>query len=172
MCCCAKSGPIAEEWKDALPAVEQVVKKELHFVGAPNAIRISATGDVTGGGKPEALIDLGCCGAHTDEMTVMRMQNGKPILALFLANHGKASPMTFSAGASVMHGADVELLPDKRAVFAVHWDMSSDGKRVASCTGEAYRWNTGSETFELNRQLSWSLAQDFCKTFNVRLVTR
>jgi hypothetical protein len=156
-----------------LPTVQEIVKKELRGeAGGPNPIRIYQTDDVTGDGKPEALIDLGCCGAYANEMTVMRMEGGKPVLALFQANPGRASPMTFLAGASVMHGADVELLPDKRAVFAAHWDRSRDGKGVASCTGEAYRWNAGSESFELDGQLSRSLARDFCMTLSTRLVTR
>ena len=101
------------------------------------------------------------------------MQDGKPVLALFRGgSDGKALPMTFLAGASVMHGADVQLLPEKQAVFAVHWDMSNDGKRMASCAGEAYRWNAGSQRFDLSKELSRSLSQDFCKTLSARLVTR
>jgi hypothetical protein len=81
---------IAEEWKAVLPTVQEIVKKEFRDEArGQNPIRIYLTDDVTGDGKPEALIDFGCCGAYTDEMTVMRMEDGKPVLALFQANHGR-----------------------------------------------------------------------------------
>ena len=45
---------------------------------------------------------LGIYGASTDEMTVMRIENGEPVVARFRGQDGKVSSMVFLEGASVM----------------------------------------------------------------------
>jgi hypothetical protein len=146
-----------------MPDVREIVRKEFPMPDSQNPVIIQATADVTGDGTPEALIDLGCCGAYTDEMTVMRMEDGKPVLALFRGSDGKISKRTFLDGASVIHGASVKLMPDRQAIFAGYWDMKSDGNRLGSCSGEAFRWNAEAKTFDFNLKLNGSLVQDFCK---------
>ena len=164
-----RMGPVAPEWTAVLPAVRAIVGKEFPMPESQNPVKIWITADVTGDGTPEAVVDLGCCGAYTDEMTVMRMEDGKPVLALFRGRSGKVSTMTFLDGASVMHGAQVKLMSDKQAVFTANWDLSDDDKHVLSCTGAAYRWNAGTKSFDLSTQLSRSLSQDFCENLSRRM---
>jgi len=151
------------DWKSILPEVQSVVKKEFPDAGAHYPVSISRVADVTGDGTSEALIDFGCCGAYTDEMTVMRIEHGTPVVALFRGKDGKVSSREFLEGASVMHGAAVELDTTEHAVFSVYWDMNSDGIKLARCGGEAYQWNAASKRFDYNGRLSDRLTKVFCK---------
>lgn len=82
-------------WEDTIPRLRPVLKRafpreriEEHY-----PIRIVQTADITGDGIPEALVYLGTGGAATDEVTVMRMQGDRPVVALFRRADGKVSPI-------------------------------------------------------------------------------
>ena len=160
------------DWNSILPEVQSIAKKEFQNAGAHYPVSISRVADVTGDGTSEALIDFGCCGAYTDEMTVMRIEHGTPVVALFRGRDGKISSREFLEGASVMHGATVELDTTEHAVFSGYWDMNSDGTKVARCGGEAYRWNAASKRFDYNGQLSDRFAKDFCRNIKAQLPLR
>jgi len=158
-----RMGPVTPEWTAVLPVVRETVGKEFPMPESPNPVKISTTADVTGDGTPEALIDLGCCGAYTDDMTVMRMEDGKPVLALFRGKDGKVSTMLFSDGASVMHGAAVQMIRTEHAVFSAVWNMNDDGTKMHDCGGEAFRWDTTTKVFTFDQRLSAKLSREFCK---------
>ena len=151
------------DWTSILPEVQTVAKNKFPDAGTHYPVSISRVADVTGDGTSEALIDFGCCGAYADEMTVMRIEHGKPVVVLFRGRDGKISSREFLKGASVMHGAAVELDTTEHAVFSGYWDMNSDGTKVARCGGEAYQWNARAKRFDYNRRLSDKLTKDFCR---------
>ena len=153
----------AVDWKSILPEVQTIAKREFADAGAHYPVSISRVADVTGDGTSEALIDFGCCGAYAHAMTVMRIEEGKPVVALFRGRDGKIASTEFLEGASVMHGAAVELDTTEHAVFSVYWDMNSDGIKLARCGGEAYQWNAAAKRFDYNRRLSDRLTKDFCR---------
>jgi hypothetical protein len=157
------------DWKSILPVVQSVAKKEFRDAGGYYPVSISRVADVTGEGTSEALIDFGCCGAYAHAMTVMRIEEGKPVVALFRGRDGKVASTEFLEGASVMHGAAVELDAIEHAVFSAYWDMKSDGTKVASCGGEAYQWNAAAKRFDYNRRLSERLTKDFCRKIRTQL---
>jgi len=126
------------------------------------SIGIFKTADITGDGVPEALVYLGTGGASTDEMTVMRMEDHKPVLAVFRGRDGKVSPVVFLEGASVTHTDGVELLPEQHAVHAIHYNYSGNGK-LHQCGGEAYTWNAQSKTFDYNSALTKNLTKATCR---------
>lgn len=108
-----------------IPAVRQVLKAEsarnpVEFGGIErsSSIAVSNTADVTGDGVPEALVYLGTGGASTGEMTVMRIEDHRPVLAEFKRKNGKVSPAVFLKGASVTHSNAVFLLPKQHAVYS------------------------------------------------------
>lgn len=166
------NAPTAVNWKAMLPAVQEAAKKEFADAGGYYPVSISRTADVTGEGTSEALIDFGCCGAYADEMTVMRIEDGKPVVALFRGKDGKVSTMVFLEGASVMHGASVQMIPAEHAVFWWCWDMNSDGTKVAACGGSAYRWDAAAKRFDFNGPLSKRLTRDFCQKTRAELTSR
>jgi hypothetical protein len=151
----------AVDWKAMLPIIQETVKKEFSEIGKDNVVTIASTGDVTGMGTTEALIDLGCCGAYTHEIVVMRMEDDKPVFARFRGQDGKVSTIVFASGSSVRNGEDVEILPKEHAVYAAHWQADDRGK-LSRCTGEGYVWNDASKTFDFDRALSRKHAGDHC----------
>ncbi|WP_035354597.1 hypothetical protein [Edaphobacter aggregans] len=155
----------AVNWKALLPAVQKAVNKEFPEAGQHYAVTLSTTSDVTGMGTTEALIDIGCCGAYTHEVVVMRMEDDKPVFARFRGRDGKISTMVFLAGASVRNGEAVELMPKEHAVYAGHWKTNDQGK-LSNCTGEGYAWDEVSKTFNFNLTLSRSLTKDFCSAID------
>ena len=111
---------------------------------------------------PEALVYLGTGGASTDEMTVMRMEDHTPVLAVFIDRAGKASPVVLLEGASAMHGNGVQLLPEQHAVYAFHYNYGGNGK-LDHCGGEAYTCNAQTKIFNFNTTLTKKLTQITCR---------
>jgi hypothetical protein len=157
------------DWQSILPEVQSAAKKEFRDAGGYYPVSISRVADVTGDGTSEALIDFGCCGAYAHAMTVMRIEEGKPVVALFRGRDGKVASTEFLEGASVMHGAAVELDTTEHAVFSGNWDRKSDGTKLASCGGEAYQWNAAAKRFDYNGRLSERLSKDFCRKIRAQL---
>jgi hypothetical protein len=151
-----------------IPAIREALKSESgrnpEFGGIEEnySIRIGNTANVTGEGASEALVYLGTGGASTDEMTVMRIEHGKPVLVVFMGRDGKVSPMVFAEGASVMHTNGVDLLPREHSIYAIHYNYSSNGK-LDQCEGEAYTWNSHAKTFDYNLSLTKKITQTSCR---------
>jgi hypothetical protein len=131
------------DWQAMISIIRSVLKNDPEFRGIEQpyySIGIKRTADITGKGVTEALVYLGTGGASTDAMTVMRIENGEPVVARFRGRDGKVSSMVFLEGASVMHPDGVEMLPEQHAVYSLHYNYGSNGK-LRECTGEAYQWN-------------------------------
>jgi hypothetical protein len=95
-------------------------------------------------------------------MTVMRIENGEPVVARFRGRDGKVSSKVFLEGASVMHTDGVEMLPEQHAVYSLHYNYGSNGK-LRECTGEAYQWNPDTKLFDYNHRLGKKLTHDTCR---------
>ena len=154
-------------WEAMIPAIQQAIDTEStrnrEFAGIDGrAIAIDETRGVTGDGVPEALVYLGAAGASTDQFTVMRIEDHRPVLAIFRARDGKVSPMIFLRGSSVMHGNSLDLLPQHHAVYASHYIYGADDK-LQQCGGEVYAWNGRSKTFDYDGRLSKKLAKATCR---------
>jgi hypothetical protein len=118
--------------------------------------------DITGDGIPEALVWLGTGGASTSALTLMRIEDGRPVVALSKSREGKTEPLVLLEGASVMHSDIVDLLPKEQAVFHFSSQYMGDG-RLGPCDGAAYRWNSHTKTFDYDSRLSTRLTQDYCR---------
>jgi hypothetical protein len=145
------------DWKGMIPAIRSALKAKFPDQGVEEhysigILRPAEIADVTGDGVSEALVWLGTGGATTSEMAVMRIENDKPVVALFKARDGKISPMTFLRGAGVLHGDNVQMLPEKRAIYSSHYSYDGSGK-LDECTGEAYTWNFHDKMFVFNLRM-------------------
>ncbi|HEX3354178.1 MAG TPA: hypothetical protein VHS34_15265 [Terriglobales bacterium] len=125
-------------------------------------IRITETADITGDGVPEALVYLGTGGAYTDELTLMRVKNGKPVVARFKQKKGGVSPLIFLSGSSVRHQESVKMLPDRRAIYSMSSETDDSGRK-AKCGVVAYEWTAETQTFDWNRSLSGQLTESNCR---------
>src|ERR1039457_2955668 len=161
--------PVAKRWQSVIPAIQEVLKAQFpdEQPYAVGILRVSHIGDITGDGVGQALVFFGTGGASTNQLTLMRMEDGKPVVAIFKDRAGKISPKVFVEGASVMHTDSVELLPQEHAVYSIHYNfagLNPDGvQKVHECGGEAYQWNPHTSTSDYNRRLSERLTQDYCR---------
>jgi hypothetical protein len=109
------------------------------------------------GGLSVALVDWCRGGAYTDWIVVMNIEDGKPVFSRFINAHDKVEPVQFAQGASEMHGADVQLAPEKNVIYGVQWDNDQKVRDV-----NAYVWNQKTRAFKLNMELSKHAAQTHC----------
>lgn len=125
-------------------------------------VRIVQTADITGDGVPEALVYLGEGGAYTDYVTVMRIEGGKAVVALFKEANGKVSTRIFLQGASVKHGESVRMLPDKHAIYAMSTSADDYGKQT-ECGVGAYQWDAQHRLFVWGKLLSKQIGKTECE---------
>jgi hypothetical protein len=155
-------------WESLIPTIRTVVGPT--FLGMrveeSGSLSILQKNDITGDSVPEALVNLGSGGAYTSYLTLMRVENDKPVAAQFKQKDGKVSPLMFLAGASVMNGESVAMLPDKNAIYAGHWSRVVSGTSFGSltnCSVEAYQWNSQTRNFDFNLSLSNEVRPGFCQ---------
>jgi hypothetical protein len=85
-------------------------------------------------------------GAYTSDLALIQLIGGKPVLAHSKDRTGSFFTPGFLEGASVQNGEATKLLPEKHAVYAIHWNTDNSG-RLAACTVDAYvmgreKWHT------------------------------
>jgi hypothetical protein len=141
-------------WQPLVPSIPLVLKQAFpnERIEDNHPVRLVETADITGDGIPEAVVDLGEGGAYTDYVTVMRIEEGKAIVALFKEADGKVSGYFFQ-GASVRHGESVRMLPDKKAVYSMSTSTDDYG-REDTCGVGAYQWDARRRVFVWNKLLS------------------
>lgn len=154
------------DWNSLIPSMRTVLKQafpnegieDMHSIGVYKKV------DITSDGISEALVNLGTGGATTGFLTLMRIENNKPVVALFKQKDGKVSHLIFSAGSggSGRYGSTVEMLENKNAVYSAGY--SKYGESTDSCLVEAYKWNSQTKIFEYNANLSNEIQQTYCQT--------
>jgi hypothetical protein len=105
------------DWKKLIPAIREVLKDDSQPEEKNEGLYVRSEVDITGDGIPEALVNLGRGGAYTDYLAIMRLQNGRPVAAMFKEPNGKTLPLGFAEGASVRNTITVKLRPESHAVF-------------------------------------------------------
>lgn len=160
--------PKQVDWQSLIPAIQLELGPEFSDVKVEErgSLSIYQSVDITGDNVSEALVDIGSGGAYTEYLTLMLVKNGQPAVAEFKQEDGKISPLLFLVGASAMNGEDVEMLPEKNAIYSGHWSGTVQGNsfgNLTDCGVEAYQWNDSVKIFEFNAGLSEEIRPDFCR---------
>jgi hypothetical protein len=142
------------KWQALIPSIESSFAREGHKCPAEDShIGIIDAADFhVPDGPSVALVDWCRGGAYTDWIVAMQIEDGKPVLSRFTNADGKADPVEFLQGASVMHGANVKLVPEKNAIYGINWD--NDQEMHLSCGANAYVWNPKTKAFRLDKELT------------------
>ncbi len=156
----------AVDWASLASDIQVLLKKQefsgMVEVGRPKyPENFVQKADITGDGIEEALVGFGS-GAYMGYLTLIQIENGKPVVAQFKQKDGKISSLMFLDGASVRNGARVAMLPEKNAIYSGSWGTDDYGK-VNNCSLDAYQWNSKTNTFDFNITLSNELKPDFCR---------
>jgi len=151
-------------WQALQPDIEQSLAKEAIWKDCDKrerAIRIDQSADVTGNGAPDAIVEYCHMGAYTSDAVVMRLVNGKPVIARFREENGQIDNGGFLEGASAMHGEGVSLLSEEHAVYAIHWDTYSQGE-LSACSVRAFTWIEKTSTFEWDPSVASHVSSREC----------
>jgi len=146
------------DWKALTPQIEAALGSRYSDCDENSRwIDVLKTADI---GVPVAFVAYCHMGAYTSDIAVVRLENGKPVPAVFRRS-GKTIDPEMLDGSSVRNGTGVELFPDQHAVFSVAWHTDDDGK-VDGCSGTAYAWNRKTQTFDADDALSKILSNREC----------
>ncbi len=152
-------------WQNKLGEVTVALKRDLARPNLGNVRPISilrGDTDVTGDGIPEALVYTGDAGAYTDELAVMRLEEGKVVTALYKQKDGTTGPFLVSSGASALNQLDYGMVSEKNAVYQTEVMRNSNGT-ISLCSLDAYVWNGQSKIFEYSLSVSKDLEPGYCK---------
>lgn len=91
------------------------------------------------------------------------------MLAPFRKKNRKRVDVGFGEGASVMHGMDAKLVPEKNAIYGIQWD-NDENLHLTTCALTAYVWDAKEKTFDLNPGLSKKARASYCETLQAKLL--
>lgn len=154
------------DWNSLIPSIRTILKQT--FPNEPieesRSISVYKEVDITGDGIPEGLVNLGTGGATTDFVTLVKVENNKPIAPLFKQKDGKISTLIFTSGSggAGRYGSDANLIENKNAIYSTHYFAYNENND--SCGAEAYQWNPQTKLFEFNASLSSEAGQNYCSS--------
>jgi hypothetical protein len=159
----------AVDWKDLTPQTQAALGDTYLMCNRNSRMtEIGQTADITGDGIPEAIVAYCRQGPFTSIVTLMTLDDGKPVLARFRSSKGKPMDPAFVVGASIKDGEGVKFLPFKHAVYDIQWHIDK-AMKMDKCTVDAYVWNAGSGTFDQNESIGKEIATSECTRLSDQL---
>jgi hypothetical protein len=158
-----ESAEIVVEWRNMTAQITDVLSESGvqcpdELISGPSPVQ---TGDITGDGVPEALVEYCHMGAYTSDFVLMSLERGTPVLAHFRNKNKETIPVEFLRGASVRNGENTTLLPQQHAVYAIHWHTDDSGI-LETCTVDAFVWNPKGKTFDQSSRISKGIERSEC----------
>ena len=158
------------KWRAVITKIERTLTKGPNSC-EPGTIRAVPIDAAQFEGSSFALVDVCPLGAYTELIDVMRFDANQPVLARSRRD-GHQVAIGFSRGASVMHGKDVKLVPEKHAIYDISWDndgMDSEGTaHLEKCAVDAYVWSAKARVFDYDPELTHQATRDYCQTLGQR----
>lgn len=160
----ARAAELAK-WRTLIPTIGSVLTRQGSTCpGERMQVGIVDAADLAG--RDVALVDFCQGGAYTDWIVAMQLVAGRPVFARFRKANREVD-LGFAQGASVMHGKDAKLVPEKRAIYDISWDNDGlDDKGIVQlekCVVDAYAWNTQSKTFDWDAKLTKQATRSYCE---------
>jgi len=155
--------PVIAKWQALIPKIETLFQRRRYKCPMPpeqSQMGIVDAGDFRAG-LSVALVDWCHGGAYMDWIVAVQLEGNEPVLSRFTNPDGSVENVEFLQGASVMHGADVKLAPEKNAIYGIHWD--NDQQMHLTCGAGAYVWNRKMRAFRLAAELSKQATRTYCQ---------
>ncbi len=153
-----------EKWRTMLPKIKSILEAQGSSC-EPGSVRASVLDAADFLGTSFALIDVCPLGAYTELIDAMRRDGNQPVSARFRKGRHTVA-IGFSRGASVMHGKDVKLVPEKRAIYDISWDNdgtdSAGTVKLHKCLVDAYIWNSKAGVFDYDPKLTAQATRSYC----------
>lgn len=152
-------------WQAIIPEIQAALEQHPSSCQS-GTVRATPLGAADFAGKSFALIDVCPLGAYTELIDVMQLDGNRPVFAHF-RKEGHKLRLGFSRGASAMHGKDVQLVPDKHAIYNVSWDNDGLDQSgiigLQKCVVDAYVWNTKYQVFDYDAKVTKGATQNYCR---------
>lgn len=150
------------DWNTLIPKIEEVLGAGKNFKNCPDKFRrVDLVQATDFSGVPIALVEWCHMGAYTSDSAILRLEAGEPLVVQLRDQYHKAAEFSLLRGASVRNGADVQLLPEKQAVYVANWHTDDSGA-LDSCSVGAYVWVPRTNSFDFDGKLSRDLTQSEC----------
>jgi hypothetical protein len=160
---------IAEKakWQALIPTIEGVLIRQGSTCPGQR-MRVGIVDAAHVAGHSIALVDFCPGGAYTEWIVAMQLEADQPVLARFRKANRKIADLGFAQGASVMHGKDVKLVPEKQAIYDFSWDndgLDNEGiVKLEKCVVDAYVWDAKSKTFDWDAKLTKQSTRSYCQS--------
>lgn len=167
---------VTTDWNSYLPAIHEYFESTSTLaelgprfarldIGSSTPISIYTNVELTGDDISEAIVDVGPIGTSSSHaLTVMRLEQDEPVVALFTQAGDETQPMVFIHGINRYSGTAVGAIAEKRLVFYGGWLREENNPDTfESCALKAYVWNEGEKSFVLNGDMSTELVPTFCE---------
>lgn len=165
----AAPGPPALDWKALAPQIQEVLGDSYSMCNRYSRITDSVqTGDITGDDVVTAIVAYCRTDVYTSDVTVIRVEAGKPALGRFRDSKGKPINPTFKTGASIKNGEGLKLLRARHAVYDIQWHIDK-AMKMDQCTVAAYVWSPSSGTFDQNEAVSKEIGNSECSRLSEQL---
>jgi hypothetical protein len=164
--------PAVTKWQALIPRIKNVLARQGHGYECPRqwAIGILDAADFPSADHVSvALVDWCAGGAYTDWVVAMQLENDQPVLSRFRGANGEVLDLGFGQGASVMHGLDVKLVPEKSAIYGMSWD-TDECLHLTSCAVNAYVWNSKDKAFGFDSQLTTQNTESYCQELQKQFI--
>lgn len=150
------------DWSTLIPKIEEVLSADNRFDKCPEKFRhVDLVQTANLAGAQIALVGWCHMGAYTSDSAVLRLKAGEPVVVQLRDQYHKPTEFSLLRGASVRNGADVQLLPEKQAVYVANWHTDDSGA-LDSCGVGAYVWHPRTNSFDFDSKLSGDLTQSEC----------
>lgn len=162
----------AADWEALIPQIQQALGED--WAGCHpdhRAVSIVDSGVLKQYGVPVALVDYCQMGAYSDDLALIWLEDGKPVLARFRDEHGKPAGIALQNGSSVIHGSAAILLPQEDAIVGISWVTNSNESDcwVEKCEGKSGIWNPQTKTFDITPVVSPRLVDRECRKLRQEL---
>jgi hypothetical protein len=162
-----KDNPALARWRSLIPAIESVLSQQPEDSCPGDRMHVDPVDAADFDGTSFALMDFCPGGAYTDWIVAMQLDAGKPVTVQF-RKHKRKIDLGFAQGASVLHGKDVKLVPEKHAIYDISYDNQAiegtDQVQMARCAVDAYVWNVKSNSFDWSAQLTKEATRSVCNS--------
>ncbi len=158
-------------WQASLPQIQNVLTAEFgQIVGQAFPVSIIEEVDLSGDGCTEVIVTTGNTGAYTAEYTILREENGNPIITELKEDSGQVVSVSIGSGASVRNQVGYKTLPQQNGFYTVqkNYDYQEQSNTpdlleiLADCDVNAYIWNSTTKLFEFDSNLAQSVAPTVC----------
>ncbi len=155
---------ITTDWNAPALNVTDVLKRAFPEtdVGGRGSVSIEEQVDITGDGIPEAFVALGTGGASVEYLSLLRMDNGTPVVSKVKDIDGIVGPLQLLQGAAVLHSSDIGTVPKEDIVYQRELSYSPEDGSISSCAVQAYRWDSAETLFVYDPDASLSLQAQRC----------